>query len=77
MPTTNNLTAIVKDPHSISLYTVADGMYKGTLYITNGNIIGQPITSADSVVVTYNEGGFNYMNTYKLPSLQFKSKIKL
>lgn len=77
MATTSTLTVVVKDQHSISLYNVSDGMYKGTLFITNGTIIGQPITSADSVTVTYNEGGFNYMNTYKLPGLQFKSKIKL
>lgn len=77
MATTSTLTAVVKDQHSISLYNVSDGMYKGTLFITSGNIIGQPITNADSVTVTFNEGGFNFMSTYKLPGLQFKSRIRL
>lgn len=71
------LTAVTKDQHSISLYTTGSNVFKGILFITSGSIIGQPINNGDSLTVTYNEGGFNYMNTYKLPGLQFKSKIQL
>ena len=77
MANEQNLTVVAKDQHSVNIYTSGDGVFKGTLFITTGTIIGQPINNGDSFTITYNEGGFNYMNTYKLPGLQFKSKIKL
>lgn len=77
MATTPNITAVVKDKHSVALYNVADGSFRGTLFVTSGEIIGQPLQSAETLTVTYTEGGSNYMSTYKLPGLQFKSKIKL
>lgn len=57
-------TAVANSKNSISLYDVESGGYRGTIFVTSGEIIGQPIVSAKTITVTYTEGGNNYMNVY-------------
>ena len=71
------LTAVVADPHVLSLYDAQTGEYDGIIYVTSGSIIGQPIVTADKLTVTYSENGFTYMNLYKLPSKEFDRKIQI
>lgn len=56
-------TAVANSKNSISLYDETGG-YRGTIFVTSGEIIGQPIVSAKTITVTYTEGGNNYMNVY-------------
>jgi hypothetical protein len=71
------LTAVVSDPHILSLYDAQAGDYDGILYVTSGSIIGQPVVTADKLTVTYSENGLTYMNMYKLPSKDFERKIQI
>ena len=71
------LTAVVVDPHVLSLYDAQTGDYDGIIYVTSGAIIGQPIVTTDKLTVTYSENGFTYMNLYKLPSKDFDRKIQI
>lgn len=71
------LTAVVTDPHILSLYDAQTGDYDGILYVTSGAIIGNPIVTADKLTVTYTENGLTYMNIYKLPSKNFDRKIQV
>lgn len=71
------LTAVVADPHVLSIYDAQTGEYDGIIYVTSGSIIGQPIVTADKLTVTYSENGFTYMNLYKLPSKEFDRKIQI
>ena len=71
------LTAVVVDPHVLSIYDAQTGEYDGIIYVTSGSIIGQPIVTADKLTVTYSENGFTYMNLYKLPSKEFDRKIQI
>lgn len=57
-------TAVANNKNSISLYDVENGGYRGTIFVTTGEIIGQPIVSPKTITVTYTEGGNNYMNVY-------------
>lgn len=57
-------TAVANNKNSISLYDIESGSYRGTIFVTSGEIIGQPIVSAKTITVTYTEGGNNYMNVY-------------
>ena len=71
------LTAVVTDPHILSLYDAQTGDYDGILYVTSGAIIGNPIVTADKLTVTYTENGLTYMNIYKLSSKNFDRKIQV
>lgn len=71
------ITAVVKDTHSVTVLDAASGNYKATIFVTSGTIMGQPIVSANSIVVTYQEGGNMYSNTYSTASLAFMQRLPL
>ena len=64
-------TAVAGNEHNISIYDAVSGNYVSSLFITSGKIIGQPIVSAKTITVTYNEKGSNYMAVYDAESLNF------
>lgn len=70
-------TVAVLDPHSISIYDVATGGYRGIIYVTSGTIIGSPIVTAKNVSVTFTENGRTYISTYEMPSRSFVRKITI
>ena len=67
----NQYTAVAANQHSISVYDVSTGNYYSSIFVTSGQIIGQPIVSAKTITVTFNEGGSNYMAVYDSQSLNF------
>lgn len=71
------LTASASSPHSITLIDVATGAYMGSIYVTSGNIIGQPLVSPDMIVVTYQEGGSTYINKYSTSTRAFMSRQRI
>lgn len=64
-------TAVAGNEHNISIYDAISGNYVSSIFITSGKIIGQPIVSAKTITVTYNEGGSNYMAVYDAETLNF------
>ena len=46
-------TAVVHDPHSLSIYDVKTGSYQGVIYVTSGAIVGQPIISGKTLNVSF------------------------
>lgn len=72
-----NYTALAKDPHSITIIDAADGSYYGTLYVTSGQIIGQPLVSPQTIVVSYQEAGHTYMNTYATETRAFVQRVQI
>ena len=72
-----NITAVVHDPHSLSLYDVKTGSYLGVIYVTSGTIMGQPLISSKTINVSFQENGRLYMSTYELPSRNFVRKITI
>lgn len=72
-----NITVVVKDPHSISLFDAESGQYLGVIYVTSGSIVGSPIISQKIVTVTSQENGMMYMTTYDLTTRSFVKKISI
>lgn len=70
------ITAATSDTHSIKCYDVATGQYKGVLFVTNGQIIGQPTVGSDTISVTFSEQGHTWLGTWT-HNLAFKSKIMI
>lgn len=64
-------TAVANNKNSITLYDVESGKYDKTIFVTTGEIIGQPIVSAKTITVTFTEGGCNYMNVYDAQNHKF------
>lgn len=71
------LTAVAKDTHSITIIDTVSGGYKATIYVTSGTIVGQPVVSANTILVTYQEGGNTFSNTYSTESLAFMQRLQL
>jgi hypothetical protein len=67
----NVYTAVAANPHNISIYDAVSGGYISSINVTSGQIIGQPIISANTITVTFTEGGVNYMSVYDAQSLNF------
>lgn len=72
-----NITVVVKDPHSISLFDAESGQYLGVIYVTSGSIVGSPIISQKIVTVTSQENGRMYMSTFDLTTRSFVKKISV
>lgn len=70
-------TAVANNNNSISIYEVDSGNYVTSIFITSGQIIGQPIVSANTITVTYTESGANYMSVFDSKSLNFVRKQSL
>lgn len=73
----NTYTAVASNQHNISIYDVETGGYVSSINVTSGQIIGQPIVSANTITVTFSEGGANYMSVYDAHSLSFLRKQSL
>lgn len=75
MSTTKVFTASVKDGRSVSLYDVATGQYEGIIFVTSGEITGNPIVTPTTLSVTFIENGKHFISTYSLPDRNFIRKI--
>lgn len=77
----NNLqivSVITKDNHSVNLYDVSkNGNFMRNVFITNGDIIGQPVVSGNICTITCMEKGRTVIRTYEMPSFKFKNIINL
>lgn len=71
------LTASASSSHAITLIDVHTGAYMGSIYVTSGSIIGQPLVSADMIVVTYQEGGVTYINKYSTDTKAFMGRQRI
>lgn len=74
---TNTYTAVASNQHNISIYDAETGGYISSLNVTSGQIIGQPIVSANTITVTFTEGGANYMSVYDSHTLGFLRRQSL
>lgn len=72
-----NIAASASSPNSITLIDVSTGAYMGSIYITSGTIIGQPLVSPDLIVVTYQEGGSTYISKYSTETKAFKGRQRI
>lgn len=70
-------TAVANNNNSISIYEVDGGNYVTSIFVTTGQIIGQPIVSANTITVTFTEGGSNYMAVYDGQRFNFIRKQTL
>lgn len=64
-------TAVASNAHNITIYDAVSGGYVSSINVTSGQIIGQPIVSANTITVTFTERGNNYMSVYDVKSLSF------
>jgi hypothetical protein len=67
----NTYTAIADNQHNITIYDAVSGNYVSSINVTSGQIIGQPIVSANTITVAFTEGGSNYMSVFDAHSLNF------
>lgn len=70
-------TAAAANEHSISIYDVETGSFERSIFVTSGQIIGQPIVSANTITVTYTEGGNNWMSVFDSSTFSLKRKQAL
>ena len=70
-----NYTVVANDQHSVSVYEVPSGEFRGTVFITDGQILGQPIISGDTVTINIFENGKNWICVHSLPGMGFQKKI--
>jgi hypothetical protein len=70
-------TAVASNQHNMSIYDAENGGYIASINVTSGQIIGQPIVSANTITVTYNERGQNYMAVYDAKNLGFLRRQSL
>jgi hypothetical protein len=73
----NTYTAVASNQHNMTIYDAVSGNYIASINVTSGQIIGQPIMSANTITVTFNEGGCNYMSVYDAKSLNFLRRQSL
>lgn len=73
----NQYTAVAANSHNISIYDAVSGSYISSINVTSGEIIGQPIMSANTITVTFNEKGANYMAVYDINNLSFLYRQRL
>lgn len=73
---TEAFTAVAKNNNSIAIYDMS-GNIRNTLFVTSGQIIGQPQSTGSNITVTFTEGGMNYMAVYDLPNLNLVRKLPL
>ena len=57
-------TAVASTKHNIAIYDAESGNFVKSIFITTGEIIGQPIISAKTITVTYSERGSNWMSVF-------------
>jgi hypothetical protein len=65
----NTYTAVAANQHNITVYDAVSGNYVSSINVTSGQIIGQPIVSANTITVTFSEGGSNYMSVFDAHTL--------
>jgi hypothetical protein len=73
----NTYTAVAANQHNITVYDASSGNYVSSINVTSGQIIGQPIVSANTITVTFTEGGCNYRSVFDAHSLNFLRKMTL
>lgn len=74
---TKQYTAVAGNAHNIKIFDAENGTYVSSINVTSGQIIGQPIVSANTITVTFTEKGNNYMSVYDIRTLSFLRKMSL
>lgn len=69
------IKVIAKDPHSVNLYNAVTGNFIRNVFITDGEIIGQPVASGDVCTITCMEGGRTLLVIYELPNFRLKNRF--
>ena len=75
MASTDPVKVIAKDPHSVNLYNAVTGNFLRNVFITNGEIVGQPVSSGDICTITCMEGGRTVVVVYELPQFRLKNRF--
>ena len=75
MSTTDPIKVITRDPHSVNLYNAATGNFLRNVFITNGEIIGQPVSSGNVCTNTCMEGGRTVVVVYEIPQFRLKNRF--
>ena len=73
---TNGFVQIPSEINGKKVTTIGNDIFKygnyiSSINVTSGQIIGQPIISANTITVTFTEGGCNYMSVFDAQSLNF------
>lgn len=74
MANVDHINVIAKDKHSVNLYNGATGNFLRNVYITSGEIIGQPVNTGKLCTITCLEGGRALVVVYELPQFRLKNK---
>lgn len=69
------VTVIAKDKHSVNVYSAVTGNFVRNVYITSGEIIGQPVSSGALCTITCMEGGRTVIVVYELPKFRLKNRF--
>lgn len=71
------VTVTAKDKHSVTVMDAGTGNFRGTYYITSGEILGQPQQAGDMLTVTCSENGKTWIKVYSLPTMNFKRQTPI
>lgn len=66
------VTVVAKDKHSVVVMDAATGNFRGSCFVTSGEIVGQPAQSGNIVTITCQESGKTWVKVYDLPSMNFR-----
>ena len=75
MANTDPINVIAKDKHSVNLYNAVTGNFMRNVYITSGEILGQPVNTGKLCTITCIEGGRTLVVVYELPQFRLKNKF--
>ena len=75
MASDDPVTVVAKDRHSVNIYSATTGNFIRNVYITSGEIIGQPICSQELCTITCMEGGRTLIIIYELPRFRMKNRF--
>lgn len=67
------VTVVAKDKHSVVVMDAGTGNFRGSHFITSGEILGQPVQSGDICTITCQESGRTVVKVFSLPTMGFKS----
>lgn len=70
------LSVVARDNNTIVIYDTLGNM-KNSIFVTSGQIIGQPYINGTQIIVNHTEGGQNYMSVFNASTFNFVNKVLL
>lgn len=70
------ISVVARDSNTIVIYDTLGNM-KNSIFVTSGQITGQPQVNGPQIVVNFTEGGQNYMSIFDSSNFNFINKIHL